>query len=872
MASGRISFQTKSRVTAVERYKRRYWDKQRSRSNNDLLDELKNGETNGNARQRTRHLNWSSLGSLNSFGDSTTTPSSSQGHTGSGGSNGCGSGGSNTGGSGTSVQKRETLHSRFEFKQTLGKGTYGKVKLALDKRKNEQVAIKTIKKSRIENPHDLARIRREIDFMTSLNHPYIIKIKEVYESREKIILVMEYASGGELYDYLNRMKRIPESQARAIFRQIVSAVHFLHKNHIVHRDLKLENILIDHKGDIKLADFGLSNSWSPRQLLHTFCGSPLYASPEIVSGTPYRGPEVDCWSLGVLLYTLVFGTMPFQGGDYNRLVRNITTGNFIQPREQSGALDLIRQCLAVSPTKRFNIDNITTHEWINVGYNRSPIHNNLPSTMQKNNTMLSSRPTISKTNETPRTTSIKSKIRSKSIQPSALKYSHPPPPPPPPSSGKPPPVTAPQPSLKNGRVPYFGSKLKSMTNGNHQIKQFNRLKDNKTTKTNKNEPQKSNQLNKRTYNYRPNGALSLIRYCLTPDANNRATTKDILRHEWLANGPILSLRLTSTTPTSISLADQQSYKDYEKVHLRSSVPPSSTYNEKSMSPTASLVDLELQTSSFFDTTKIHDNNLSKPTEQPQRRNRISAVSDSTRYHSSTSRPVDRRPLSLSLDDQYPNNPIDYHYASTSERPSLLLTQPYIRRTRRTVSPTSTKSKSSYDNNDRMNTPPITHRYTLGISSDTKKPTSPISSSNYPDSYDCDTTLRDHKRKPIFKYTPPTIPPTNELNVVPSLSNSTTPVAPSVFTTSAIKFAPAPLRRISPINDQENNINNSLLSTARFLNNTISNTSSNIDDSINTATTNHNNHHSLLTSYDTNNLRKSRLLDDNNNLIPLRVHD
>jgi len=118
----------------------------------------------------------------------------------------------------------------------------------LDKRKNEQVAIKTIKKSRIENPHDLARIRREIDFMTSLNHPYIIKIKEgknlkkvfrisniilnyllVYESREKIILVMEYASGGELYDYLNRMKRIPESQARAIFRQIVSAVHFLHK-------------------------------------------------------------------------------------------------------------------------------------------------------------------------------------------------------------------------------------------------------------------------------------------------------------------------------------------------------------------------------------------------------------------------------------------------------------------------------------------------------------------------------------------------------------------------------------------------------------------------------------------------------------------
>lgn len=117
-----------------------------------------------------RPNNWSSLGSLNSFGDSATTPPSSQEHTGS-------SGGSNTNGSG-SGQQRETLHSRFDFKQTLGKGTYGKVKLALDKRKNEQVAIKTIKKSRIENPHDLARIRREIDFMTSLNHPYIIRIKE----------------------------------------------------------------------------------------------------------------------------------------------------------------------------------------------------------------------------------------------------------------------------------------------------------------------------------------------------------------------------------------------------------------------------------------------------------------------------------------------------------------------------------------------------------------------------------------------------------------------------------------------------------------------------------------------------------------------
>ena len=135
-----------------------------------FVQRLANGEKNGNVRQRTRHSDWSSLCSLNSYGDSTTTPPSSQEHT--------GSGRSYITGNNANIQRRETLHSRFEFKQTLGKGTYGKVKLALDKRKNEQVAIKTIKKSRIENPHDLARIRREIDFMTSLNHPYIIKIKE----------------------------------------------------------------------------------------------------------------------------------------------------------------------------------------------------------------------------------------------------------------------------------------------------------------------------------------------------------------------------------------------------------------------------------------------------------------------------------------------------------------------------------------------------------------------------------------------------------------------------------------------------------------------------------------------------------------------
>ncbi|CAF1066637.1 unnamed protein product [Brachionus calyciflorus] len=350
--------------------------------------------------------------SLNSF-DETSVKNSQSGTTDGSNSNPIASYKLNNHGSVDNVNQRETLHSRFDFVKVLGKGTYGKVKLANDKRTGKQVAIKIIHKNRIENKQDLARvrreiefmsrlnhphivkileaiklinkskinvkprrlerIRREIDFMANINHPHIIKIIEVYESSEKIILVMENASGGELYDYLNERKRVSEVEARGIFRQIVSAVHFLHKNRIVHRDLKLENILIDSNGDIKLADFGLSNNWSPNNLLYTFCGSPLYASPEIVNGFPYFGPEVDCWSLGVLLYTLVYGSMPFQGGDYNRLVKQITEGQFIVPRERSGAFGLIKKCLCTKAAKRASIDDIAEHWWVNVGYAYPPV-------------------------------------------------------------------------------------------------------------------------------------------------------------------------------------------------------------------------------------------------------------------------------------------------------------------------------------------------------------------------------------------------------------------------------------------------------------------------------------------------------------------
>uniref|UniRef100_A0A069DXK0 Putative serine/threonine protein kinase n=1 Tax=Panstrongylus megistus TaxID=65343 RepID=A0A069DXK0_9HEMI len=259
---------------------------------------------------------------------------------------------------------KRKLKQRFETIAKLGQGTYGKVQLGINKETGQEVAIKTIKKCKIETEADLIRIRREIQIMSSLRHPYIIHIYEVFENRDKMVLVMEYAAGGELYDYLSKQKVLEEGEARRIFRQIAMAVYYCHKHQICHRDLKLENILLDEKGNAKIADFGLSNVFDSNRLLSTFCGSPLYASPEIVKGVPYRGPEVDCWSLGVLLYTLVYGAMPFDGSNFKRLVRQISAGEYFEPKTPSSASDLIAGLLTVKGSDRLDIAAVCRHSWL----------------------------------------------------------------------------------------------------------------------------------------------------------------------------------------------------------------------------------------------------------------------------------------------------------------------------------------------------------------------------------------------------------------------------------------------------------------------------------------------------------------------------
>ncbi|XP_027009789.1 NUAK family SNF1-like kinase 1 [Tachysurus fulvidraco] len=268
-------------------------------------------------------------------------------------------------------QHKHNLKHRYELHETLGRGTYGKVKKAVERHTGRVVAIKSIRKEKIKDEQDMVHIRREIEIMSSLRHPHIISIYEVFENKDKIVIVMEYASKGELYDYISERRKLSERETRHFFRQIVSAVHHCHKKGVVHRDLKLENVLLDDNYNIKIADFGLSNLYHKDKLLQTFCGSPLYASPEIVNGRPYRGPEVDSWALGVLLYTLVYGTMPFDGGDHKRLIRQISKGEYREPPQSSDARGLIRWMLMVNPDRRATVEDIANHWWVNWGWKTS---------------------------------------------------------------------------------------------------------------------------------------------------------------------------------------------------------------------------------------------------------------------------------------------------------------------------------------------------------------------------------------------------------------------------------------------------------------------------------------------------------------------
>lgn len=279
--------------------------------------------------------------------------------------------------------------SDYDVIKTLGAGSMGKVKLARHPVTDELVALKIIRKDLLVRKRSLStKVRREIAVMKLLagsclaveqnnrvlaalspepapeRQIGVLQLLDVYETDNSFVLVLEYCNGGELFDLLVQNGYLPLHQVLDLFQQLVYALAFCHNRGICHRDLKPENVLLNADGRVKLADFGLASLLTPGSLLETSCGSPQYCAPEVILGEPYAGSAADVWSLGVVLYAMTTGGLPFDDDNLHRLTSKINSGAFYMPAEVPDDLaDLIRSMLTVDPSQRATLDDIKKDTW-----------------------------------------------------------------------------------------------------------------------------------------------------------------------------------------------------------------------------------------------------------------------------------------------------------------------------------------------------------------------------------------------------------------------------------------------------------------------------------------------------------------------------
>ncbi|KAL2818271.1 hypothetical protein BJX63DRAFT_68455 [Aspergillus granulosus] len=295
---------------------------------------------------------------------------------------------------GNSAQpKRRTMITtptgQWSLGKTLGAGSMGKVKVGKHLETGEQVAIKIVPRQSTEEHRSAReaeradrskeiRTAREAAIVSLVNHPYICGMRDVVRTHYHWYMLFELVNGGQMLDYIISHGKLKEKQARKFARQIASALDYCHRNSIVHRDLKIENILISKTGDIKIIDFGLSNLFSPRSLLKTFCGSLYFAAPELLQARQYTGPEVDVWSFGIVLYVLVCGKVPFDDQSMPKLHAKIKQGVFeYPPGLTTECRHIISRMLVTDPKQRASLAEIMNHPWMNKGFSGAP-DNHLP--------------------------------------------------------------------------------------------------------------------------------------------------------------------------------------------------------------------------------------------------------------------------------------------------------------------------------------------------------------------------------------------------------------------------------------------------------------------------------------------------------------
>jgi len=264
----------------------------------------------------------------------------------------------------------------YTLGRPIAEGTFGKVRLGTHRLTNTRVAIKQIPKT--HNSHAAASLTREIHHHRRLHHPHVIQLYEVLATESSIWMVSELCAGGELYDYLVERGSLPEAEARRLFGQLCLAVAYIHERGIVHRDLKLENVLLDETCNVKLGDFGFTREFERRRLMDTFCGTTGYAAPEMLAGKKYTGQEVDIWSLGIILFALLTGSLPFDDDDEDVMRLKILQGDFQIPEDLSeDAQDLVRNILKQNPHERLAVRAILSHPWFTRAATAPPL---LPTT------------------------------------------------------------------------------------------------------------------------------------------------------------------------------------------------------------------------------------------------------------------------------------------------------------------------------------------------------------------------------------------------------------------------------------------------------------------------------------------------------------
>jgi len=257
----------------------------------------------------------------------------------------------------------------------LGKGTFSKVKNAVNVETGEECAIKIIDKEHLAKQSLEEQLKREIAIMKLLKHAHVVRLFEVMQTVKHIYIVLELIEKGELFDRIVESRRFTEDVGRKYFQQLISGLYYCHSQNIAHRDLKPENLLLDSSDDLKISDFGLSNLQREGEELGTVCGTPNYVAPEVLSEKGYNGFLADVWSCGVILFVMLAGYLPFDDPNTNALFNKIERGEYRMSRHFSEeAKDLISKMLVVDPKQRITLDGVIAHPWFQKNWDPSMVH------------------------------------------------------------------------------------------------------------------------------------------------------------------------------------------------------------------------------------------------------------------------------------------------------------------------------------------------------------------------------------------------------------------------------------------------------------------------------------------------------------------